>query len=133
MTIGEVSATLSVPATTLRHYEREGILGPSDRSAAGYRLYDSQAVERIRFLRAAQSPGFTLTDIQTLLQVGDEPQKTCRATVQNLITARLAEVRSKIKDLKRVQEMLELSLARCRRSKKECPVLNDLSSKGKKR
>lgn len=133
MTIGEVADALSVPATTLRYYEREGILGPSDRSAAGYRLYDSAAIERIRFLRAAQSAGFTLADIQTLLRLSDERGVTCRATVQTLIAARLAEVQNKIKDLKRVQEMLELSLARCRRSKRECPVLIELSSKGRRR
>ncbi len=133
MTIGEVADALSVPATTLRYYEREGFLVRPGRSAAGYRLYDSAAMERIRFLRAAQSAGFTLADIQTLLRLSDEREVTCRATVQTLITARLAEVQNKIKDLKRVQEMLELSLARCRRSKKECPLLNELSSKGKKR
>lgn len=47
--------------------------------------------------------------------------------MQGLISVRLAEVR-KVKDLKRVQEVLELGLARCRRSKKDCPVLNELSS-----
>lgn len=128
MTIGQVAAALDVPATTLRYYERARIIRPSDRSAAGYRLYDATALERIRFLRAAQAAGFSLADIQTLLDLSDQPQASCRSTVQSLITARLADVKSKISNLTRVQEMLELALARCRRSRNECPVLTELSS-----
>ena len=136
MIIGQVADALGVPTTTLRFYERAGILGPAARSAAGYRLYDAAALARIRFLRAAQSAGFTLADIQTLLGLSEERQASCRSTVQNLIAARLAEVQSKIKDLKCVQEVLELGLARCRRSKMECLVLKELcskTSKGEKR
>jgi DNA-binding transcriptional MerR regulator len=129
MTIGQVAAALGVPATTLRYYERERIIGPSDRSVAGYRLCDAAALERIRFLRASQSAGFTLADVRTLLQLSDERPATCCSTVQSLITARLGDVKRKIGDLKRVQEELELALARCRRSRNECPVLTEPSSK----
>lgn len=44
MTIGEAARTVSVAATTLRYYEREGILTPSGRTPKGYRLYDGDAV-----------------------------------------------------------------------------------------
>lgn len=89
-------------------------------------------IERLRFICAAQAAGFTLEDIQGLLGLSKEGQHECRSAVQSLIAARLAEAQSKIKDLKHVQEVLELALARCRRSKKECPVLNELSSRSSK-
>ena len=67
LTIGQVARATGVAATTLRYYEREGILTPTVRNGAGYRLYDAQAVERLQFLRSAQAVGFTLDDIRTLL------------------------------------------------------------------
>jgi DNA-binding transcriptional MerR regulator len=129
MTIGAVARAVSVPATTLRYYEREGILAPSNRSPAGYRLYDNEAIERIRFLKAAQSAGFALADIRTLLTDSAGREPVCRTTVQKLVSARLAEVQGRIKDLKRVEELLRRSLSRCRRLKKGCPLLTELNSK----
>lgn len=128
LTIGQVAAGLGVPATTLRFYERERITGPSGRSTSGYRLYDAKALERIRFVRAAQAAGFTLADIQRLVQLSDEEPSTCR-TVQDMIAARLAEVQNRMSDLKRVQEALQLALARCRRFRSKCPVLGELNSR----
>lgn len=119
-------------ASTLRYYERLGLLVPQARAANGYRLYTAAQVERLRFIRAAQTAGFTLEDIQRLLGLSQAEEHECRSAVQGLIEARLAEVRNKIRDLKRVQEVLELGLTRCRRSKKECAVLNDLSTRGSK-
>lgn len=132
MTIGQVADSVGVAATALRYYEREGILGPSSRSAAGYRLYDARTLERIRFLCAAQSAGFTLADIKSLLALAEEEPATCRATVQTVITARLADVKKRISALKRVEKVLELGLTRCRASKNACPVLNELGSKRSK-
>ena len=64
MTIGRAAKAAGVPATTLRYYEREGLLDAPVRTTAGYRMYDDQAVERLRFIRAAQAVGFTLNDIR---------------------------------------------------------------------
>ena len=55
LTIGEVARAAGVATTTLRYYEREGLLAPTERSRAGYRLYDDGAVERLAFIRAAQA------------------------------------------------------------------------------
>ena len=66
MTIGQVARTAGVATPTLRYYEQEGLLSPTTRSRAGYRLYDEQAVEQLRFIRSAQAVGFTLDDIRTL-------------------------------------------------------------------
>jgi len=129
ISVGAAARSGGVAASTLRYYERLGLLLPEARAANGYRLYTAAQVERLRFIRAAQTTGFTLEDIQRLLGLSEESEHGCRSSVQSLIAARLAEVQSKIKDLKRVQGVLELALARCQHSKKECPVLSELSSK----
>jgi len=126
-TIGQAARAAGVAATTLRYYEREGLLRPSLRSHARYRLYDADAVERLRFIRAAQAVGFTLDDIRLLLNLDADDPRVCRSEVQRLLERRLADVKQKMKDLKRIQAVLGRSLDRCRTSQGACPVLNDLS------
>lgn len=133
LTIGQAADAAGVAATTLRYYEREGLLRPSLRSHARYRLYDADAVERLQFIRAAQAVGFTLDDIRLLLDLDADDPKVCRSEVQRLLERRLADVKQKMKDLKRVQAVLGRSLDRCRASQGACPVLKDLSPTKTKR
>ncbi len=131
LTIGQVASAVGVPASTLRYYERERILTPAVRNGAGYRLYDAQAVERLEFIRSAQAVGFTLDDIRTLSQLDEHDPKSCKSGVQRLLEQRLAEVETKMKELRRVRETLGRALDRCRRSSGECAVLKDLRPKRK--
>ena len=133
MTIGEVARTVGVATPTLRYYEEEGLLSPTTRSPAGYRLYDARAVEQLRFIRSAQTVGFTLDDIRALGRLEGESGKTCKAEVRRLLEKRMGEVAAKMKDLKRVQQALGQALDRCRRSNGECKVLKEIRPTGKRR
>lgn len=130
MTIGEVAAAMGIAATTLRYYEREGILAPTCRTRKGYRLYDVEAVRRLEFIRSAQASGFTLDDIRALLQL--DANTSCRE-VRGMIERRLADVDTKLVDLNRVRTALADALDRCRRSKQGCAVLGDLRAHSKNR
>ncbi len=131
--IGQVAKATGVAPTTLRYYEREGILPPTTRNGAGYRLYNAHSVERLQFIRSAQAVGFTLDDIRTLLQLDEKDNKSCQAEVQPLLERRLAELDEKMKELKRVRAALGRALDQCRRSTGECPVLKELSPAKKRR
>ncbi len=72
MTIGELARRAGVKAQTIRFYEREGLVPVPARSAAGYRRYPAEAVERVRFIRAAKEVGFTLEEISA----GSQPHGT---------------------------------------------------------
>ncbi len=126
MTIDEVACTAGVATPTLRYYEQEGLLSPTTRSRAGYRLYDAQAIEQLRFIRSAQAVGFTLDDIRTLGRLEGVSGKSCKAEVRRLLEQRLAEVNEKMKDLKHVQQALGQALDRCQRSNGECEVLKEI-------
>ncbi len=108
MTIGKVAGEVGVPASTIRYYERAGLLLPSARSGAGYRLYSQDDLARLRFIRAAQATGFTLKDIQELLRAAP-----C-GDVQALIEARLGQVRKRIAELRHLDRVLGRSLEACR-------------------
>lgn len=73
-TIGELAEEVGVPTSTLRYYERSGLVSPDGRTSGNYRIYGAAAVERVRFIRAAQATGFTLEDIARLLDFKDGDQ-----------------------------------------------------------
>ena len=68
-TIGKLASLTSVSNDTLRYYEQEGLIEPAGKSPAGYRLYDTDSVRRIRFIKHAQHCGFTLAEIRDLLEL----------------------------------------------------------------
>ena len=67
LTIGKIAGLTDVSPDTLRYYEREGLICPTAKNDAGYRIYDGHSVRRVRFIKKAQRCGFTLTEIRQLL------------------------------------------------------------------
>lgn len=128
LTIGELAAAGGVPTSTIRYYERAGLLKPSARSPSNYRLFSADDLERLRFIRAAKATGFTLDDVTKLLRPAP-----C-GTVQKLIEDRLDEVGSRMKELRHVQKVLRASLTECRGHEKSgrCKVVDDLSARSKR-
>jgi DNA-binding transcriptional MerR regulator len=70
-TIGEVSARSGFPATTLRYYEDIGLVVPAARTAAGYRIYDDGALDRLAFVARAKQAGCTLEEVADLVELWD--------------------------------------------------------------
>ncbi len=126
-TIGELARRAEVPTSTVRYYERAGLLRPAGRTASNYRFYGEDAFERLRFIRTAQAAGFTLQDITSLLELRDGTAAPCRE-VQVLIEARLDDVAKQLEDLQHVQEVLHASLDICRQAeaKGRCEVIENL-------
>jgi DNA-binding transcriptional MerR regulator len=68
LTIGELAALAGVSRSMLRYYEEQGLLKPAGRTSAGYRLYAPSAAQTLLFIQRAQRLGFSLADIQILLE-----------------------------------------------------------------
>src|SRR5689334_11627143 len=71
MTVGEIAERCGVTVRTLHHYDRIGLLAPSGRSAAGYRLYTDADLQRLQHLVVYRRLGFPLQDIAALLNDPD--------------------------------------------------------------
>ena len=127
MTIGELAKTAGVPISTVRYYERAGILKATRRSASNYRLYSEDDAQRLRFIRAAQATGFTLEDMKELLR----PAPCGR--VQALIEHRLGVVEARMRELQHVRRVLRRSLEECLEHERtgRCRVVDDLSARAK--
>lgn len=91
-TIGEVAKRSGFTSSSLRFYEEKGLVHPTARTAAGYRVYDESALARLKFIRRAKELGCTLEEIVelTALLDGDrcEPVQT---RLHELVTARIAD------------------------------------------
>lgn len=124
-TIGELAAEAGVPVSTIRFYERQGLLEAAGRSASGYRLYGDACLERVRFIRIAQATGFTLEDIAELVARRPGDPGT-RPRVREMLERRLAEVRQRLDELRELESALTRSLAACTRARCGCPVLQEL-------
>ena len=126
-TIGELARAAGVPSSTIRYYEREGLLRPSSRSPSNYRIYSESELERLRFIRAAQATGFTLDDVTQLLRPA-----AC-GKVQALIEERLAVVAERMKELRHLQKVLRASLAECHEHEVSgrCRVVDQLSARAR--
>ena len=72
LTIGRLAEQAGVPVSTVRYYERRGLLAPEERSPSRYRLYGPAVLRRLRFIRAAQRSGFTLEDIRRILALREQ-------------------------------------------------------------
>lgn len=128
-TIGELAARVGVPTTTVRYYERSGLLRKPRRTESNYRLYDQDEVERLRFIRASQAAGLTLSDIKVLLLYRDGVVAPC-SEVRDLIEKRLAKITEAMRELRHVKKVLDGYLEICRQAEADarCEVLDRLDA-----
>jgi len=113
---------------TIRYYEKIGIMPDPPRSAKGYRIYDKTHVARLGFVMRARALGFSLDEIRGLLALVDGGIQTC-AEVRTMAARHLTDVREKIRDLARVEQVLSATVAECSGADvPECAVIDALAS-----
>lgn len=126
--IGWLSARSGVNIETIRYYERIGLMPPPPRSEGHRRVYDTSHLKRATFIRRSRELGFSLDQIRDLLGLGRGHDLTC-AEVKNLTEQHVADIRRKVKDLKKLERILGNLAARCRGSRvPDCPILDALSA-----
>lgn len=117
LTIGQLAKRVGVRTSTLRFYEDEGLLVPSDRTAAGYRLYSPEAIHRIEMIHRAQRLGFSLSDIRPLLDGWDAGDLSDQ-TILEIAESRYLALEKQVTERLVLQHELELFLQDINRRKK---------------
>ena len=114
MRIGELAERAGTSVKTIRYYDRVGVLRPTERSESGYRLYGDGALDRYRFVRAAQAVGLRLGEIREIIALRDRGETPCRFVV-DLIGRRAAELDARIAELQALRDELRSLHRRARR------------------
>lgn len=128
-TIGKASEQSGVNIETIRYYEREGIVPKPGRSAGGRRLYSSDEIAKLRFVRRCRDLGFPISIIQTFLSLTAQSDRSC-GEVKAMAENHLDEITAKIENLTRLQDAL-LSLSKnCDDGSAACPMLDALMKDG---
>ena len=126
LSIGKLSQQSGVNIETIRYYEKIGVMPAPGRSAGGFRIYEPDHLKRLSFVRRSRQLGFSLDEIRNLLRLVDGHGHTC-AEVHALMLSHLAEIRRKIRDLRRLQRAMAEMAARCSgESVPECPIVDAL-------
>lgn len=128
LTIGKLAALADVRTDTLRYYERERLLTPAAKNGSGYRLYDRDALRRIRFIKQAQHCGFTLTEIAQLLALRHRPSARC-GDVRKLAVEKRGQLEARIRTMRTMCKALDRLIADCSAANHpvdKCPILSAL-------
>lgn len=127
MTIGALSQRTGCNIETIRYYERIGMIPKPPRTQGGHRLYAQEHLKRLAFIRRSRELGFNLEQIRELLRFADGGRYTC-SQVRAITVEHLDEVRARMKDLKRLEKVLNTMASQCDRGKvPDCPVIEALS------
>jgi MerR family mercuric resistance operon transcriptional regulator len=131
--IGALSKHTGTNIETIRYYERVGLLPAPARTAGGYRLYGTDQLKRLSFIRRARALGFSLAEVRKLLTLSDQRRRPC-AEVRVVAAAHLEDVKGKIADLRRMEHVLKETVGRCDAGGgSHCPVIDALSTDGEPR
>lgn len=125
MTIGQLAATAGVNVETVRYYQRRKLLAVPQRPSGGIGRYSASALTRLRFIKRAQSLGFTLDDVQALLSLDDG--RGCSAA-RAIGEHKLADVRERLQALRILEVALADLVSRCSTTKRKvtCPLIDAL-------
>lgn len=126
MVIGALAKRTGTNAETIRYYERIGLLPAPARTAGGYRLYGSEHLKRLTFVRQARALGFSLDEVRRLLGLAASRKRSCDAA-RRVAEAHLADVRAKIAVLRTMEQVLTGTVARCAAGLgTSCPLIDAL-------
>ena len=120
ITIARLAEAADVGVETVRYYQRRGLM-PVPRAAGAVRTYDETHIDRLIFIRRAQSAGFTLEEISELLKLD---RGNDRPRVRELARERLIALDAKIDELNAAKQSLTRLLGACHARKSgPCPII----------
>lgn len=127
MNIGEAAAAAGVSAKMARHYESLGLLPQLARTQSGYRLYTEREVAILRFIRQARALGFSMKQIEALLDLWRNTRRQSR-TVRALAQSHIEELDAKMREMAQMRATLMHLVSCCHGDDRpDCPILDELA------
>jgi DNA-binding transcriptional MerR regulator len=108
--IGQVADRTGFATSALRYYEAIGLVVPSSRTPAGYRVYDEGSIERLAFIARAKQLGCSLEEITDLVDIWDgERCGPVQRSFHELVTTKLADAERQISELTALADQLRFA------------------------
>lgn len=128
---GQLAEIAKVNIETLRYYERRGLIPPPPRSAANYRRYPLDTLQRVRFVKHAQDLGFSLEEIRDLLSLRARRGAGARDMKQRA-KEKIDQINRRIQTLERMRAVLQHLVSQCsgRGPMEECPIVQAMDTGG---
>jgi DNA-binding transcriptional MerR regulator len=128
LTIGKLAKKADVSTDSIRFYEQRGLLAEPIGTESSYRVYPLEVAGRLRFIKKAQKLGFSLGEIQELLNLSRDPAAS-KADVKRKTVEKIEDIKNRIQDLSRMLRALQLLNESCDEygSIVECPILKALA------
>lgn len=129
MKIGELARLTQSTVETVRYYEKEGLLPPTDRTSGNFRVYGPAHLERLRFVRNCRALGMSHEDIHNLLRMANRPAQGCGA-VNAVFDKHIAHVDARIQELAQLKAQLAALRHQCQSEQvvETCGILQGLAA-----
>jgi len=129
MNIGKAATLSGLTVKTVRYYSDIGIIKPNVDGKTGYRDFSESDLAKLQFLAKARKFDFSLDDCRELLALYENTERTSKE-VKALTLEKIAEIDTKLKELKMLREQLSTLASSCQGDDRpDCPILDALSDK----
>lgn len=126
-TIGDAAKLTGVSAKMIRHYETLGLINPTDRTQANYRVYQTRDIHLLRFIKSARDLGFSMKQIAQLANLWQNEQRSS-AEVKKLALEHIHEMDERIEALQNMRKALNDLATRCHGDDRpDCPILDGIA------
>lgn len=130
MNIGQAARESGLSAKMIRHYEATGLLKAAHRTDSGYRIYQSEDLHTLAFIKRSRDLGFSLEEIGRLLMLWQDRGRAS-ADVKALAGQHIDALNRRIDELLGLRDTLQSLVSHCQGDgRPDCPILTDLASSG---
>ncbi len=129
LTTGQVAKRAGIGVSTVRFYERKGLIKEPPRTESGYRQYPEDVVARIRFIKRTKELSFSLKEISELLSACVEYSDTACPDVKSRVELKITDIEEGIRTFRRIKKSLAKLAAACNGDgpTDECPICDTLN------
>ncbi|MFK5998925.1 MAG: Cu(I)-responsive transcriptional regulator [Rhodobacterales bacterium] len=126
MNIGEIARRSDLPTKTVRYYADVGLVKPSGRTEAGYRVYDDKTLRKLIFVRRSRAMGFSVAECRKLLNLYEDHSRAS-SEVRSIAKQHLVKIDAKLSELQNLQKELSMLVDCCHGDDRpDCPILDAL-------
>lgn len=130
LTIGFLAKAADVNIETIRYYQRIDLITEPDKPLQGFRVYPTETLNRIKFIKRAQQLGFSLKEVAELLLLGEGASADQCADVRQRAEHKRDHIEQQINDLENLRNTLTQLIDSCssKKGSQHCAIVETLSA-----